>query len=50
MVIDGRVSVVGSSNLDYRSIEYNCELSAILRNDQFGQAMQVADILKLEKK
>jgi cardiolipin synthase len=40
MVIDGRVSVVGSTNLDYRSIEYNCELSAIIRNEQFGRDMQ----------
>ena len=40
MVIDGRISVVGSTNLDYRSIEYNCELSAILRNEQFGREMQ----------
>lgn len=39
-VIDGRVSVVGSTNLDYRSIEYNCELSAILRNPIFGRQMQ----------
>ena len=32
LVIDGHVSMVGSTNLDYRSIEYNCELSVILRN------------------
>jgi cardiolipin synthase A/B len=41
MVIDGRISVVGSTNLDYRSIEYNCELSAIIRNERFGREMQV---------
>jgi cardiolipin synthase len=40
MVIDGRVSVVGSTNLDYRSIEYNCELSAVIRNETFGKQMQ----------
>jgi cardiolipin synthase len=40
MVIDGRVSVVGSTNLDYRSIEYNCELSAVIRNPTFGKQMQ----------
>lgn len=40
MVIDGRISVVGSTNLDYRSIEYNCELSAAIRNEKFGQQMR----------
>jgi len=37
MVVDERVSIIGSTNLDYRSIEYNCELSAIIRNEQFGK-------------
>jgi cardiolipin synthase A/B len=36
MTIDGRISLVGSTNLDYRSIEYNLELSAIIRCEQFG--------------
>jgi cardiolipin synthase len=39
MIIDGRLSVVGSTNLDYRSIEYNLELSAIIRSEQFGAQM-----------
>jgi cardiolipin synthase len=39
MCVDGRVSVVGSTNLDYRSIEFNCELSAIIRNEAFGRQM-----------
>jgi cardiolipin synthase len=39
MVIDAKISVVGSTNLDYRSIEYNCELSSIIRSKQFGQQM-----------
>ena len=39
MVIDGKVSVMGSTNLDYRSIQFNCELSAIIRNETFGQQM-----------
>jgi len=39
MVADGRVSVLGSTNLDYRSIEFNCELSAIIRSERFGQQM-----------
>jgi cardiolipin synthase len=40
MVIDGRESLVGSTNLDYRSIEYNCELSAIIRSEPFGRHME----------
>lgn len=39
MCIDNKVSVVGSTNLDTRSIEYNCELSAIIRDETFGQQM-----------
>lgn len=39
MVIDGRVSVVGSTNLDYRSIEYNLEMSGIVTSRRFGQQM-----------
>jgi cardiolipin synthase A/B len=40
MVIDDCISVMGSTNLDYRSIEYNCELSAIIRNCDFGSQMK----------
>jgi cardiolipin synthase len=39
MVVDGRTSVVGSTNLDYRSIEYNMELSTIIRSEKFGRQM-----------
>src|SRR5262249_42444591 len=39
MMIDGNTSVVGSTNLDYRSIEYNCELSAIIRSEEFAQQL-----------
>ncbi|HWE97485.1 MAG TPA: phospholipase D-like domain-containing protein [Tepidisphaeraceae bacterium] len=39
MVVDEHTSVIGSTNLDYRSIEYNCELSAIIRSDEFGRQM-----------
>lgn len=42
MVVDGRVSVIGSTNLDDRSIEYNCEISAIVRSEAFGR--QVIDL------
>ena len=40
MVIDGNFSLVGSTNLDYRSIEYNNEISAIIRSRTFGKQMQ----------
>jgi cardiolipin synthase len=40
MVVDGCVTLMGSMNLDYRSIEYNCEISAIIRSSDFGQQMQ----------
>ncbi len=39
LVIDSEVSVLGSANLDYRSIEYNCELSAVVRSRAFGAQM-----------
>ncbi len=39
MVIDSEISIVGSLNLDYRSIEYNCELSAVVRSTEFGRQM-----------
>jgi cardiolipin synthase len=39
MVIDEEISVIGSTNLDYRSIEFNCELSAVIRSRAFGRQM-----------
>jgi cardiolipin synthase len=39
MVIDEEISVIGSTNLDYRSIEFNCELSAVIRSRAFGGQM-----------
>src|SRR5206468_5759780 len=39
MVVDERTTVIGSLNLDYRSIEYNCELSAVISNPDFGRQM-----------
>jgi cardiolipin synthase len=40
MVIDQAVTMMGSTNLDYRSIEYNCEISAIVRSHEFGKQMR----------
>jgi cardiolipin synthase A/B len=42
--IDSQITVMGSTNLDYRSIEYNCELSMILRNGEFGR--QIHDLFE----
>ena len=39
MVVDGHTSVIGSTNIDYRSIEYNLESSVIIRSDAFGKQM-----------
>jgi cardiolipin synthase len=39
MVIDRERTVLGSTNLDYRSIDFNCELSALIRSEEFGQQM-----------
>ncbi|MDN3920655.1 cardiolipin synthase [Roseateles violae] len=38
-VIDGVVSTVGSSNLDWRSFTSNTEVNAVVIGDDFGQAM-----------
>ncbi len=39
MCVDESITVIGSTNLDHRSVELNCELSAIVRNAQFGKQM-----------
>lgn len=39
LVVDSELSILGSTNLDYRSIEYNCEISAIVRSKEFGDQM-----------
>lgn len=39
MCIDHEYTVLGSTNLDYRSIEYNLELSALVKSKEFGEQM-----------
>jgi len=39
IVIDDAAAIVGSCNLDYRSTEFNLELSAIIRHRAFAQQM-----------
>ena len=41
MCIDGEYTVLGSTNLDYRSIEYNLELSALICSKEFGHNMHL---------
>lgn len=36
LLIDDEVVLMGSINLDYRSVEYNCEISVLIRNRTFG--------------
>ena len=33
------IAVVGSTNLDYRSIEFNCEISAVVRSAAFAKEL-----------
>jgi cardiolipin synthase len=40
MVIDGTIGMIGSTNLDYRSIEYNLELSVLVRSAAFGRQVE----------
>lgn len=39
LVIDDEVSVLGSTNFDYRSIDHNCELAAVVRSREFAAQM-----------
>jgi cardiolipin synthase len=39
MVVDGHTCLIGSTNLDSRSIEFNCELSAIIRSSELGEQL-----------
>ena len=39
MVVDADTTVMGSTNLDNRSIEFNCEIAAVIRSPQFGRQM-----------
>lgn len=41
LVVDERMSVIGSANLDYRSIEFNCEISAIVHSAALGRQMRM---------
>jgi cardiolipin synthase len=36
LCVDARISIVGSTNLDYRSIQKNCELSLVVHSKPFA--------------
>jgi len=40
ITVDTAISIIGSTNLDYRSIEYNCELSAVIRSPQLAEQIE----------
>jgi cardiolipin synthase A/B len=40
IVVDDEISVVGSTNLDFRSIEFNLEIGAIIRSHDFAGHMK----------
>jgi cardiolipin synthase A/B len=44
LVVDGERVAIGSTNLDYRSIEYNLEISALIRSKAFGR--QIHDLFE----
>jgi cardiolipin synthase len=44
LVVDCERVAIGSTNLDYRSIEYNLELSALIKSKEFGK--QVHDLFE----
>jgi len=39
MVVDACTTVMGSTNLDNRSIQFNCEIAAVIRSAAFGRQM-----------
>lgn len=40
IAVDSCVSVLGSTNLDYRSIEFNLEISAVIRSREFAGQLE----------
>jgi len=39
MVIDGKISSVGSANMDYRSFKLNFEINAFIYDEQIAQQL-----------
>ena len=52
MVTDGKLSVIGTANMDHRSFELNFEVNAIVYDEEIGKQMRqifLDDILDAEK-
>lgn len=41
LTVDDDLSIVGSSNLDYRSTDFNCEISAVIRSRRFAEQLSM---------
>ena len=41
LCLDGEISIIGSTNFDYRSFERNCELSVAVRSPALGNQMHL---------
>lgn len=41
LTVDDDLSIVGSSNLDYRSTDFNCEISAVIRSRRFAEHLSL---------
>jgi cardiolipin synthase len=41
LCVDDEISIVGSSNLDYRSTDFNCEISAVIRSKRFAEHLSL---------
>lgn len=48
MMIDGEVSVIGSSNMDFRSFEHNFEIVGVIYNSDFCKSLE--SVFDLDKK
>ena len=49
LVADDIVSTVGSTNLDYRSFEFNFEVNAFIYNKDFGKQMKEVFLNDIEQ-
>ena len=40
MTVDGKISYIGSANMDFRSLEFNFELTSIIYSEPFTRALE----------
>ncbi|MDO5016965.1 MAG: cardiolipin synthase [Porphyromonas sp.] len=48
MTIDGYLSFIGSANMDFRSLEYNFELTSIVYDERFAQGVEQRILTDIE--